>query len=174
MIKLTATAAIYSISPVIDIPSKNGGNPFQKRELVLDDSWLDRENQLHQSLVVIEATGEKMDLLNQFAPGTRVTVEAIVSGREANGRVFNTIKLYNISLAAQQPGYAAPAMPQQPVYPQQAAPAYQQPAFPQPAYPQQAPYPQQPGYAPYPQAQPQQAQPQQAQPQAQQGDNLPF
>lgn len=162
MIKLTATAPIYSISPVIDIPSKNGGNPFQKRELILDDTWLDRDNQPHQSLVVIEATGEKMDLLNQFAPGMRVTVEAIVSGREANGRVFNTIKLFSISQPVQQT-YAAPTMPQQ-----QPAPAYQQPAYQQPAYPNAAPYPQQ-SYAPYPQAQPQQAQPQQKQ-----GGGLPF
>ena len=154
MIKLTATAAIYSISPVIDIPSKSGGNPFQKRELVLDDSWFDRDNQPHQSLVVIEATGEKMDLLNQFAPGMRVTVEALVSGREANGRVFNSIRLLGIQQAAQQT-YAAPTMPpQQPMYPQQ------------PAYPKAAPYPQQ-GYAPYPQAQPQQ-------PQQKQGGGLPF
>lgn len=161
MIKLTATAAIYSISPVIDIPSKSGGNPFQKRELVLDDSWFDRDNQPHQSLVVIEATGEKKDLLNQFAPGMRVTVEALVSGREANGRVFNSIRLLGIQQAAQQT-YAAPTMPpQQPMYPQQPAPAYQQPA-----YPNAAPYPQQ-GYAPYTQAQPQQ-------PQQKQGGGLPF
>ena len=155
MIKLTATAPIYSISPVIDIPSKSGGNPFQKRELVLDDSWFDRDNQPHQSLVVIEATGEKMDLLNQFSPGMRVTVEALVSGREANGKVFNSIRLLGIQQAAQQT-YAAPTMP-----PQQPAPAYQQPA-----YPNAAPYPQQ-GYAPYPQAQPQQ-------PQQKQGGGLPF
>lgn len=161
MIKLTATAPIYSISPVIDIPSKNGGNPFQKRELILDDTWLDRDNQPHQSLVVIEATGEKMDLLNQFSPGMRVTVEALVSGREANGRVFNSIRLLGIQQAAQQT-YATPTMPpQQPMYPQQPAPAYQQPA-----YPNAAPYPQQ-GYAPYPQAQPQQ-------PQQKQGGGLPF
>lgn len=147
MIKLTATAPIYSISTVIDIPSKNGGNPFQKRELVLDDSWFDRDNQPHQSLVVIEATGEKMDLLNQFTPGMRVTVEALVSGREANGRVFNSIRLLGIQQAQQT--YAAPTMPQQ-----------------QPAYPNAAPYPQQ-GYAPYPQAQPQQ-------PQQKQGGGLPF
>lgn len=160
MIKLTATAPIYSISPVIDIPSKNGGNPFQKRELVLDDSWFDRDNQPHQSLVIIEATGEKMDLLNQFTPGMRVTVEALVSGREANGRVFNSIRLLGIQQAQQT--YAAPTMPQQqPMYPQQPAPAYQQPA-----YPNAAPYPQQ-GYAPYPQAQPQQ-------PQQNQGGGLPF
>ena len=161
MIKLTATAPIYSISPVIDIPSKSGGNPFQKRELVLDDSWFDRDNQPHQSLVVIEATGDKMDLLNQFAPGMRVTVEALVSGREANGRVFNSIRLLGIQQAAQQT-YAAPTMqPQQHMYPQQPAPAYQQPV-----YPNAAPYPQQ-GYAPYPQAQPQQ-------PQQKQGGGLPF
>lgn len=158
MIKLTATAPIHSISPVIDIPSKNGGNPFQKRELILDDSWLDRDNQPHQSLVVIEATGEKMDLLNQFSPRMRVTVEAIVSGREVNGRVFNTIRLLGISQPAQQT-YAAPAIqPQAPACPQQ---PYQQLQ-----YPNAAPYPQQ-GYAPYPQQQ-------QPTPQQQQGGGLPF
>ena len=39
MIKVKATAVIHYISPVIDIPSKNGSQPFQKRELVLNDSW---------------------------------------------------------------------------------------------------------------------------------------
>ena len=160
MIKLSATAPIHSISPVIDIPSKSGGNPFQKRELILDDSWLDRDNQPHQSLVVIEATGDKMDLLNQFAPGMRVSVDAVVCGRAVNGRVFNTIRLLGISQPAQQTCAAPAIQPQAPAYPQQ---PYQQPQ-----YPNAAPYPQQ-GYAPAPYPQSQQPTPQQ-----QQGSGLPF
>ena len=97
MIKLTATAPIYSISPVIDIPSKSGGAPFQKRELWLDDSWTGQDGQSHTSVVAIEVTGQKMDLLNLYTPGMRVTVEVVISGREVNGRVYNTLRLLNIS-----------------------------------------------------------------------------
>lgn len=154
MIKLTATGPIHSISPVIEIPPKNaGGTPFQKRELVIDDSWVDRENNPHSSFVVIEFTGDRMALLNQFAPQQRVSVECMVSGREHNGRVFNTIKGLNVTpyqpQAAQgygqQPAYnpapaPAPGYPSQPAYPNQGGDA------PAPGYTQQPAYPSQGGY----------------------------
>lgn len=98
MITLTATGSIYSISPVIDIPSKSGGSSFQKRELVIDDTWTDRENVVHPNYVVIEFTGDKMPILDQFVPGQRVTVEAYINGREYNGKIFNTIKGRSVAL----------------------------------------------------------------------------
>ena len=151
MIKLTATALIHSISPVIDIPSKNGGNPFQKRELVLDDSW-EKDGQVHPNFVSIEFSGEAMIQLDNFYPGQRVTVEAYVNGREYNGRIFNSIRGRSVS-AVQFQNY-----PQQSGYPQQFP---QQTAFPQ-SIPQAAPMP---GSAPAPQATPQQSYPQQSYPQ---------
>lgn len=171
MIKLTATAPIYSISPVIDIPSKSGGAPFQKRELWLDDSWTGQDGQSHTSVVAIEATGQKMDLLNMYAPGMRVTVEVVVSGREVNGRVYNTLRLLNISQSVPQTfaATAAPTAPTQPAYAPQ--PAYQPQTA--PTYPQQPSYPHQPAY---PQPAPQPAYPQPAYTAAAptQNEQMPF
>lgn len=136
MIKLTATSLIHSISPVIQVSEK-----FAKRELVLNDSW-ERNGEVHPNFVVIEFTGDNMNILDNFMPGQKVTVEAYVNGREYNGRIFNTIKGASVTpYQAQQPGgYAQPQ-----------APAYQQPSYPQAApmpggYPQQSAFPQQQGY----------------------------
>lgn len=162
MIKLTATALIHHISPVIDIPSRSGGQPFQKRELILNDSW-ERDGQTYPNFVVIEFSGDKMAQLDNFAPGQRVTVEAYVNGREHQGRVFNTIKGQTVAHyqpqqgngVGQRPAYAAPAPGYQtaPAYPQQAGTA------PAPSYPQT--YGQRPdtdyarqAYAPSPDQQP--------------------
>ncbi len=136
MIKLTATSLIHSISPVIQVSEK-----FAKRELVLNDSW-ERNGEVHSNFVLIEFTGESMNILDNYAPGQKVTVEAYVNGREYNGRIFNTIKGASVTpyQPQQQGGYAQPQ-----------APAYQQPSYPQAApmpgvYPQQPSYPQQQGY----------------------------
>ena len=144
MIKLTATAIVHYISPVIEIPSKTpGGQGFTKRELVLDDSWT-KDGVTHPNFVTIEFSGDKMFQLDNFTQGQRVTVEAYVNGREHQGRYFNSIKGQSVTLyVAQQTGSnagqhvaAAPGgYPQQPAYP------------PQPAYPQQPAYPPQPQYA---------------------------
>lgn len=158
MIKLQISggAIIYSISQVQEIPSRNGGDPFRKRELILDDSWSDRDGVVHPNYVLVEFTGDKMGLLDNFQPGQRVNLDACVNGREYNGRMFTSIKGLGITPYQEQPqqgfgqqpqqGYAsqpAPgygAYPQQPSYPQQ--PAYpQQPSYPQPAAPQAAPFP---------------------------------
>lgn len=136
MIKLKATALIRSISAVIEIPSKSGGQPFLKRELVLDDSWT-KDGKTYENLVLVEFTGDKMAQLDIFAPGQRVNVEGYVSGREYQGKVFNTIKGSTIELfQAQQP---APSTGQ---YPQAPGGYPQQPQYPQaPGYPQQGTYP---------------------------------
>lgn len=147
MIKLTATANIHYISPVIEIPPKNsGGQGFAKRELVLDDSWT-KDGIVHPNYILIEFSGDKIAQLDNFAPGMRVTVEAYVNGREYNGRFFNTVKGMSATLYQPQQSwdnfgqYAPPTapggypkQPQQPVYPQQ------------PAYPQQPQYSYNSGY----------------------------
>ncbi len=125
MVKFQATATIHYISPVIDIQSKSGGQPFQKRELVLNDSW-EKDGQQYANFVVVEFTGDKMQLLDSFAPGHRVNVEGVINGREYNGKYFNTVKGLSIAPVQQQQQYAhTPAYPQQPAapqYPQQAGP----------------------------------------------------
>lgn len=154
MIKLTATALIYSISPVIEIPSKTGGQSFFRRDLILDDSWT-KDGNTYPNYVLIEFSGDKIAQLDHFMPGQRVTVEAYVSGREYQGKYYNSIRGQSVTLY--QTPHAAPTAPQAmpggyppaPSYPQGGYP--QQAAYPpQPAYSQQSQYPPQGGYAPAP------------------------
>lgn len=159
MIKLTATALIHYISPVLQVSDN-----FQKRELILDDSWV-KDGKTYPNYVLIEFTGDKMAQLDSYAPGQRITVEAFVNGREYQGRYFNSLRGQSVTLyqPQQQSGQTYPAQPtypQQPSYPP--APAYpQQASFPQqPAYPQQTAYPQQGSYAQPPAPAPMPASPQ--------------
>lgn len=135
---------VHSVSPVIEIESRNGGQPFLKRELIIDDSW-DKDGRHFANFVLIEFTGDSMSQLDTIYPGMRVNVEGMLNGREYNNRIFNTVRGRSVApyqppqQAAPMPGYAAP----QPQYQQapgyQAAPmpgGYPQPA---PAYPQQQP-----------------------------------
>lgn len=124
MIKLQISggAIIYSISQVQEIPSRNGGDPFRKRELILDDSWSDRDGVVHPNYVLVEFTGDKMSLLDNFQPGQRVNVDACVNGREYNGRVFTSIKGLGITPYPQQPSYPQPAAPQAAPFPGQYPP----------------------------------------------------
>lgn len=154
MIKLTATALIHSISPVIQVSAN-----FSKRELILDDSW-EKNGEVHPNFVSIEFSGDSMAQLDNFYSGQRVTVDAYITGREWNGRIINSIRGRSVS-AVQTPAYPqqpTAAYPQQPAYPQQ----YQQPTpapapmpgygqAPQPTYPQQHSYPQAPAPTPAPQ-----------------------
>lgn len=159
MIKLQISggAIIYSISQVQEIPSKNGGNPYRKRELIIDDSWTDRDGILHPNFVAVDFSGDKMSLLDNFRPGQRVNVDACVNGREYNGRMFTSIKGLGITpyQAQSQQGYTQQSLqgyaPQpQPSYPQPGYPP--QPSYPQPGYPPQQSYPQPaaPQAAPFP------------------------
>lgn len=144
MIKFQITnALVYEISQEIVIQSKNGGQPFKKRELILDDSWVGKDGKTNVSLVSIEFSGEKMAQLNYIQPGMRVNVEALISGRESNGRVFNTVK--GMSVTSAQPQFQQGGYQQNPAYPQSVPCGY-----PQQQYPQQNPFGGQPGGNNYP------------------------
>jgi hypothetical protein len=148
MIKLTAVGSIYKISPVIRV-----NDNFQKREIVIDDSWIDKEQNVRQNLICIEFTGERMAILDTLAPGQRISVETTVHGREYQGKYYNTLRGLTATplQQAQQPQQPAQTAPQQQGYAQQpyqqAAYPPQQPAYQQPYQPAQPMYPPQ-GYAP--------------------------
>ena len=157
MIKFSATnALVHLVTPVVEIESRTGGQPFYKRELIIDDSW-DKDGKHYPNFVSIEFTGDKMAQLDSIYPGMRVHVDGLLSGREYNNRIYNSVRGQSVSpYQAQQPSAPAPA-PMPGGYPPQSqyqqAPGYQ--AAPMPGgYPQQpaAPaYPQQPQqYAPSP------------------------
>jgi hypothetical protein len=137
MIKLTAVGVIHSISPVINVSAT-----FSKREVVIDDTWVGSDNTPHPNYVAIEFTGDRIAMLDQFAPGQRVSIEAAVNGRDYNGRYF--VSLRGLSIAQptvqaqpQAPQYAAPAPQPTPAYPPQ--PSYPQQGYQQPAYYTQPP-----------------------------------
>ena len=133
MIKTTATAVtIRSISPVIQVT-----DTFQKRELVVEDSFTKQDGQVFTSPYVFEFTGEKMAILDQFQVGQRVNVEGYGRGREGrDGKVFVSTKGHSVTLFQpyQQPVQQPQPQYQQPQYQQYPPQGYQQ----QPQYPQQA------------------------------------
>lgn len=160
MIKFSATnALVHYITPVIEIESKSGGQPFYKRELIIDDSW-DKDGKHYSNFVLIEFTGEKMNQLDCLYPGMRVNIEGMLTGREYNNRIFNTVRGQSVTPYQAQSQYPSAPAP---------APA-PMPGYPQGGYPQASPYPQQPMPG-YPQAStptyPQQQAPAQPQYQAQ-------
>lgn len=125
MIKFSATnALVHSVTPVIEIESRSGGQPFCKRELIIDDSW-EKDGKLYTNFVSIEFTGDKMAQLDSVYPGMRVNVDGLLGGREYNNRIYNSVRGQSVSpFHAQQPSAPAPmpgGYPQQP-----AAPAYPQ------------------------------------------------
>ena len=155
MIKFSGTnVLVHFASQVITIPSKTGGQDFQKRELIIDDSW-DKDGKHYPNYVLIEFTGDKMSQLDGIYPGMRVNIEGMLNGREYNNRIFNTVRGLSVtpyqpqqqypSAPAPAPGYPQGGYPQASPYPQQPMPGYQQASTPQ--FPQQsAPAPTQPQY----------------------------
>lgn len=106
MIKFTATnALVYQVSPVMEIPSKTGGQPFYKREVIIDDTWT-KDDHVYPNYVCIEFTGERMQLLDAIAPQSRVNVEGMITGREYNGKLFHSIR--GLKIAPYTPPQQAP------------------------------------------------------------------
>ena len=97
MIKFSATnALVHSVTPVIEIEYRSGGQPFCKRELIIDDSW-DKDGKHYANFVSIEFTGDKMAQLDSVYPGMRVNVDGLLSGREYNNRIYNSVRGQSVS-----------------------------------------------------------------------------
>ena len=163
MFKLIATAPIYRISEAVQVPNST----LVKRELILAETYT-KDGQDFSNFVCIEFLGDRMSLLDNFMPGQRVTVEAMVKGRETrDGRFFNSISGLSIvhfqpqqpvngvrqapMQAAPQQGYQAPTgmavgVPQQYAYQPLPAPTpnYQQAQYQQTLEASRRPYGQQP------------------------------
>lgn len=177
MIKFSATnALVHLVSAVIQVSDR-----FQKRGLIIDDSW-DKDGVHYTNFVLIEFSGDKMAQLDSVYPGQRINVDGMLTGREYNGRIYNTVRGLSVTPYQAQPQYAPSPAPMPGGYPSQqyqAAPGYPSPApmpggYPQPQqpqYPQQPQQPQQPQYQQQPQYP---AQPQYRQPTSPGADDLPF
>lgn len=74
------TGRIIGISQIIQIPSKNGGSPFLKREFLLDATTYDPytgERSEYENILPLEVSGDKCAELDQFKIGDIITVSLL-------------------------------------------------------------------------------------------------
>ena len=100
------TGRIIKISPTVQIPSKAGGNPFIKRELLIDATTYDPytgERNEYENIIPLEFSGEKCTELDHFNNGDIVTVSFALQGRSwknTNGEIkqIASIRCYKIEI----------------------------------------------------------------------------
>lgn len=79
------TGRLVYIGQPQEIPSKNGGNPFVKREFILDATTHDPytgERSQYENILPLEVSGDKCAELDQFKIGDVITVSFALQGRE--------------------------------------------------------------------------------------------
>ncbi len=144
------TGKILGISPVQQLPSKSGGQPFVKREMLLDATTFNPytgERSEHENILPLEFTGERCADLDRFRPGETVDVSFALQGREWTGRDGQmrrmlSVRCYKITPHGKQLAAASPQpAPQPQAAPLDAAQANRQPAAWPPQY-EPAPQPQ--------------------------------
>ena len=100
------TGRLVYIGQPQEIPSKSGGNPFVKREFLLDatthDPYTGERNQ-YENILPLEVSGDKCSELDQFRIGDVITVSFALQGREwtnQDGQVKRmvSIRCYNCLL----------------------------------------------------------------------------
>lgn len=130
---------MFSIGQTQSIQTKSG-NPFTKREIVLDASKYDMYTgeKGFENYPMFEFTGEKCKDLDGYQVGQVVTISFDLQGGfydDKDGVKKNITKVRGYKIEART---SVQAQPQQQVQPQ-AAPQPQYQAAPQPQYPQQQP-----------------------------------
>lgn len=103
------TGRLVYIGQPQEIPSKNGGNPFVKREFLLDatthDSYTGERSQ-YENILPLEVSGDKCAELDQFLVGDVITVSFALQGREwtnQDGQVKRMVSIRCYKLEARRP-----------------------------------------------------------------------
>ena len=139
----TITGVILFIGQTVAVPTNNqNGQPFYKRELVLDASRIEQyTGRKFENYPKFEFVGNNCAILDQFQIGQIVTVSFVLSGRkvEKNGTVnyFTNVTGYKVEMYQRQPQNVQ--QPQYAAQPQQVAQPVQQAA--QPPYQPEAAQP---------------------------------
>lgn len=126
------TGRLAWVGQTVQIQSKAGGNPFLKREFLLDatpyDMWTG-ERSGYENIVPLEVSGDKCAELDKFRVGDVITVSFVLQGREwtnQDGQVKRMVSVRCYKLEArktvQQQQTVQPVQQAAP----QSAPAYQQ------------------------------------------------
>lgn len=125
------TGRLVQIGQTVQIPSKSGGSPFQKREFLLDATTYDPytgERSQYENIVPLEVSGDKCAELDNFKTGDIITVSFALQGREwtnQDGQVRRMVSVRCYRLEARKPVQQQQTVQtvQQPI--PQPAPAYQ-------------------------------------------------
>lgn len=78
------TGRIIEIGQTVQIPPKNGGTPFTKREFLFDATTYDPytgERNEYENIIPLEFSGDKCTELDRFSNGDVVTVSFALQGR---------------------------------------------------------------------------------------------
>ena len=117
------TGRLVYIGQSQEIPSKSGGNPFVKREFLLDATTHDPytgERSQYENILPLEVSGDKCTELDQFRIGDVITVSFALQGREwtnQDGQVKRMVSIRCYKLEASRPAYQPAQAPvQQPAY----------------------------------------------------------
>lgn len=114
------TGRLVYIGQLQEIPSKSGGNPFVKREFLLDaithDPYTGERSQ-YENILPLEVSGDKCAELDQFRVGDVITISFALQGREwtnQDGQVKRMVSIRCYKLEARRSAHQ-PAPIQQPV-----------------------------------------------------------
>ena len=128
---LKVIGKVHSVGQTQQIASKNGGQPFLKREIVLDATRYDglTGERGYDNFPMFEFSGDKCAELDAFKRGDVVEVSFELQGsfyKDKDGveRNFTRVRAYRIE------PYAVKSKPVAQPQAQQAQPAYQQPPMP--------------------------------------------
>ena len=114
------TGKILSIGPAQNIPSRDGGKMYVKRELVVDATRFDpyTGERGYENTPSFEFFGDRCNDLNGFQVGQIVTISFDVQGspyttKDGQRKIITSVRPYRIELR-QQPQPAPPAQQPQP------------------------------------------------------------
>lgn len=103
------TGRLTAIGQTVQIPSKNGRNPFLKREFLLDATTHDPytgERSQYENILPLEVSGDKCAELDNFRVGDVITVSFALQGREwtnQDGQVKRMVSVRCYKLEARKP-----------------------------------------------------------------------
>lgn len=125
------TGRLIEIGQTVQIPSKNGGNSFLKREFLLDATTHDPytgERSQYENIIPLELSGDKCSELDNYKVGDVLTVSFALQGRSwtnQDGELKRMVSIRCFKLEGRKPVVQQSVQPVQQTA-QQQTPTYQQ------------------------------------------------
>lgn len=127
------TGRLIEIGQTVQIPTKNGGNLFLKREFLLDatthDPYTGERNQ-YENILPLELSGDKCSELDNYRVGDALTVSFALQGRSWTNQDGQTKRMASIRCYKLEPRKPTVTQTTQQVSPQpQTAPQTENPTY---------------------------------------------